>query len=256
MSTRHNFTTGAAQYAQFRPRYPQALFDYLYTLVPAFDAAWDCGTGNGQVAGVLAERFAQVWATDVSAAQLEQAIQKPNIHYRLQPAEQTDFPDDSFDLITVAQAIHWFDFDRFYAEVRRTARPGAVLAVVGYGRFRVDAAIDALIDAFYHDTLGPYWDAQRRYIDEDYRTLPFPFEALPAPALQMDYEWTLEHVVGYLNTWSAVKHYKELQDHNPVDALAPRLQAVWGADASRRISFPLLLRAGLVHPVLGAIEQL
>src|SRR5690606_31022464 len=109
------------------------IFDFLNTLIPGKGAAWDCGTGNGQVASKLAKTFGEVFATDQSQAQIDQAIPASNIRYSVQPAEKTDFNEEQFDLIVVAQAIHWFDFDRFYAEVRRTGKRHAVLCVMGYG---------------------------------------------------------------------------------------------------------------------------
>jgi ubiquinone/menaquinone biosynthesis C-methylase UbiE len=150
-----NFSTRADKYAQFRPTYPEALFNLLFSLSPSKASAWDCGTGNGQIAQRLASVFHKVQATDISRQQLDNAVRLPNIHYSLQPAEKTDFPDHGFDLITVAQAIHWFDFDAFYAEVHRTLKPGGILAVIGYNLPRFNAAVDAVIADFYRGVVGP-----------------------------------------------------------------------------------------------------
>ncbi|MBV9987935.1 MAG: class I SAM-dependent methyltransferase, partial [Chitinophagaceae bacterium] len=173
-----NFSSQSQNYAQFRPHYPAELFSYLLGLVKERESAWDCGTGNGQVAGVLADHFGLVQATDISQQQLDQAISKPNIHYSVQSAEKTGFADAAFDLITVAQAIHWFRFHEFYSEVKRTLKPGGLLAVIGYGLLRTDAALQQLLDDFYRNTVGVYWDAERRYIDEAYTTIPFPFKEI------------------------------------------------------------------------------
>ncbi|MEI6950202.1 class I SAM-dependent methyltransferase [Paraflavisolibacter sp. H34] len=242
-----NFSTRSDQYAKYRPGYPPELFDYLDSLVPGKKTAWDCGTGNGQVAYELAKLFDQVYATDISAAQMEQAPTVPNIFYSVQPAEQTDFPEGLFDLVVVAQAIHWFDFEKFYSEVRRTSKPGALIAVTGYGRINVAPELDAVIDDFYHNVIGPYWDQERRYIEEHYTTIPFPFEEIEAPRFVLKRHWTLEHLIGYLNTWSAVKHFIGQQGYNPVDRLSPVLERHWGTQPIREVQFPLLLRIGRIH---------
>lgn len=242
------FSEASDKYAQHRPQYPQALFDYLNTLVTNKDQAWDCGTGNGQIAAVLADTYTQVYATDISTAQIAAAPQKPNLQYSVQSAEQTTFPDNSFNLVTVVQAIHWFDFDAFYAELKRTARPNAILAVIGYSNLKIDHNIDPLIQTFYAGILGPYWDAERRYIDEQYLTIPFPFEEIKAPAFQISVDWTLEQLIAYLGTWSALKHYLKANPDNPLIALENHLASVWGPEPVRSMHFPLLLRIGKVNP--------
>lgn len=223
-----NFSTQSAQYAQFRPTYPPELFAYLATLVPTYTHAWDCGTGNGQVAVVLAKTFDRVYATDISQAQLDNATRQANITYSVQAAENTDFSDNIFDLITVAQAIHWFDFELFYAEVNRVAKPGAILAVIGYGLFSITEAIDEIVNEFYRNKIGHYWDPERRYIDEHYQPIPFPFNEIKTPYFSNAYAWSFEHLVGYLKTWSAVKHFEKANGHNPVDSLIPNLKMAWG----------------------------
>lgn len=237
-----NFSTRADRYAQFRPTYPEALFEHLSQLSPGKEAAWDCGTGNGQVAQRLAAAFQNVQATDISRQQLDNAIVLPNIHYSLQPAERTDFPDHSFDLITVAQAIHWFDFDAFYAEVDRTLKPGGILAVIGYNLPRFNSAVDTVIDGFYRNVIGPFWDKERRYIDENYRTIPFPYADLPSPGFTIDVKWSFDHLIGYIETWSAVKHYQKQKEENPVALVEPGLKAAWGKASRLSGRFPILLR--------------
>ncbi|NHM07006.1 class I SAM-dependent methyltransferase [Flavobacterium sp. CYK-4] len=240
-----NFSTASDQYAKFRPGYPEALFAYLKSQLPSCQTAWDCGTGNGQVAVKLSEFIHKVYATDISAAQIEQAERLPNIEYSVQAAEQTNFPDVFFDLIVVAQAIHWFDFEKFYREVNRTAKDNALMLVIGYGLLKITPEIDALILNFYRNIIGPYWDAERRYIDERYQTIPFPFEAIQATDFNNTYHWNFDHLMGYLNTWSAVKHYQKANGHNPVDLVAEKLKTAYGTQA-RKVNFPLLLRMGKV----------
>lgn len=242
-----NFSAQAALYARFRPTYPTELIAHLATLAPSPSSAWDCGTGNGQVAVQLAAHFEQVYATDISEKQMQEAPEHPRIRYALEPAEQCSAADYSFDLIVVAQAIHWFDFDRFYAQVRRVLRPGGVLAVVGYGLLETDApAVDAEIHRFYTGIVGPFWDSERRYIDEAYQTIPFPFAEIRMPEFAMQYRWSLHDLLGFLNTWSATQHYIRAMGQNPVKQIEAELLQAWGGVAEREIRFPLLLRAGRV----------
>ncbi len=240
------FSKQAAEYSAFRPLYPQPLYDYLLRLVPSLGAAWDCGTGNGQVAAVLADHFGQVFATDISQQQLSRAVQKRNIIYSLQAAEQTDFAASQFDLITVAQAIHWFRFEDFYREVRRTLKPEGILAVLGYGLIKVDGPLDGVIRHFYSGKIGKYWDDERRYIDENYRTIPFPFEEMETPTFTIEVEWSIDQLAGYLSTWSAVQHYVKLNETNPVDEIRNDLTQAWGGETKRNFRFPVLLRVSAV----------
>lgn len=245
LSMKDNFSKQAALYAQFRPTYPQELYDFLLPIVPDLSTAWDCGTGNGQVAAELAGYFDKVYATDISIKQLNNAVQKANIIYSITPAEQTSFPAKTFDLITVAQAIHWFDFDKFYHEVKRTLKPDGILAVIGYGLVKTEPQLSKVINYLYKDVLGNYWDKERKYIDENYQTIPFPFNELPAPQLSVFYQWNLEQLIGYLNTWSAVQHYKDKNGKDPVGLIIDDLTRVCGS-ANIDIEFPTLLRVGKV----------
>ena len=245
-----NFSGQAPQYAKHRPRYPQALYDFLLSEVRHRESAWDCATGNGQVATVLARYFHQVCATDASVAQLAQAepattLNGAPIEYRACMAEQTPFPDDSFNLITVAQALHWLNFDKFYAEVRRVMKPGGLLATWGYGLMRTPLpAVNALIGAFSTGTVGPYWDRERTYVDEAYRTLPFPFPELPHPEFQTEVTWTLEDCLGYLRTWSSVQKFIRAESYDPVEVLGARLTAEW--TVTETVTFPIFVRAAVV----------
>jgi SAM-dependent methyltransferase len=246
MKMKNNFSSGSEAYARFRPGYPPELADYLTGLAAVRDNAWDCGTGSGQMAALLAPHFGQVFATDISRSQLAEAPEMPNVFYSVQAAEATGFADRFFNLIVVAQAIHWFDFERFYAEVRRTAAPEAILAAVGYGRFHINERLDAVVKDFYENTIGNYWDKERRYIDDAYKTISFPFAELTPPALENTFEWTFEHLIGYLNTWSAVKHYIKAHHQNPVQLLEKELRTAWGGEEKKTVNFPLLLRMGQV----------
>lgn len=240
------FSGHAADYAKFRPSYPQELFAYLVSLAPAHHLAWDCATGNGQVAGQLAEYFAAVVGTDISGNQLRNAVQKPNITYKVEQAEQASFADSSVDLVVVAQAVHWFEFELFYQQVKRVLRPEGIIAVISYGLLKTNTAIDETIERLYSLTLNKYWDFERSYIDENYRTIPFPFKELDAPCFAINYSWTIEELLGYLNTWSAVKNYQNENNHNPVAMLEQELRDKWGQQEKISITFDIITRIGKV----------
>lgn len=239
-----NFSEQAAEYARFRPHYPQALYDAIYPLLPRYRRAWDCGTGNGQVALELANRFEEVQATDLSEKQVRNAPARENIAYSVQAAEAAAFPARHFDLITVAQAIHWFDFARFYAVVRKVLRPDGLLAVFGYGLLEIDGKAGDAVRHFYHNIAGPYWDPERRYIEEAYQTIPFPFDEIPFPRLEMACHWTFSQLAGYLKTWSAVRHFERQNGYNPVDNYLEELKAAWGEKEERAVRFPIIGRLG------------
>ncbi|MEP6926123.1 MAG: class I SAM-dependent methyltransferase [Ginsengibacter sp.] len=239
-----NFSKQADLYSRFRPGYPREIFDFLLPLVADKKTAWDCGTGNGQVAVKLSQYFDEVYATDLSAAQIENAVNKSNIFYSVAKAEETLFPDNKFDLITIAQAIHWFNFEKFYQQVKRTLKPGGIIAVLGYDVFKINKKIDLMVDKFYRDTTGPYWDEERKYIDAHYLTIPFPFKEITTPAFSINYNWEFEKVTGYLNTWSAVQHYIRKNNENPVEKFSEELKKVWSTVLKRKVTFPIFMRAG------------
>ncbi len=239
------FSGVAAAYASCRPAYPAALFDYLATLPARRELAWDCGAGSGQASVPLAARFQRVVATDSSAAQLAAAPPHARITCRVAPAGASGLGDDEVDLVVAAQALHWFDLDAFYAEVERVLRGDGYLAVWTYGlQSAGDATIDALLQRFYRDTLGPYWLPERRHVDRGYRSLRFPYRERDSPAFAMEARWTANDLLGYVRTWSAVSAFIAARGGDPVDALAPELKACWGTDAIRLVAWPLTLRVG------------
>lgn len=242
-----HFSAAASDYTRYRPSYPPQLFAWLATLTAAHDRAWDCGCGNGQAAIELVKLYREVLATDPSREQIEKAVPHAGIHYSVAPAEASGLETASIDLAVVAQALHWFDFERFYAEVRRVTRPGGVLAAISYGEVRVAGAADAVVARFYHELIGPYWPPERRYVDEHYATIPFPLAEIAAPPFAMEVDWSLEHLLGYFRTWSAVKEFRRRQGSDPVALVADELAAAWGDPAQpRRVSWPLALRVGRV----------
>lgn len=240
------FSEHSALYSLFRPTYPATLYDFIFSYVKKFDVAWDCGTGNGQSARVLSTKFKNVLATDISAKQIEQAYKADTIFYSV-CGEKTSFGDRSIDLVTVSQAVHWFDLETFYQEVNRVAKPNAVLAVWGYSLLSIHPEMDLLIQDFYKNIVGSYWDKERHFIDKHYKTIPFPFEEIAAPTFEFHVDWPIKQLAGYLTTWSAVRKYMEANKTNPVEKLMEGITPLWNQD-SMRVTFPLFLRMGRVNP--------
>ena len=244
--TQDHFSGVAADYARFRPGYPAALFDWLAARTTGHDFAWDCGCGNGQASVPLAERYRRVAATDFSARQIELATPHARIEYRAVPAESSGLPDQSADLVTVAQALHWFDFDRFYAEVRRVLKPEGLFAAWTYQLLRAEPAINDVLADFYANTLGPHWPPERRWVDLAYGGgMPFPFWEIATPTFEIRLTWSLEDLLAYLGTWSATARYRQATGHDPIPALGERLAPIWQA-GPREIVWPIAMRAGHV----------
>jgi ubiquinone/menaquinone biosynthesis C-methylase UbiE len=243
-----HFSAVSNRYADFRPHYPAELFDFLTTLAPASATVWDCAAGNGQASHDLAARFAKVIATDASRHQIASATPNAKIDFRVATAEESGMAAQSVELVTVAQALHWFNFDKFYAEVRRVLQPGGVLIAWAYGINEVEgaAANEVALD-YYSNVVGPYWPPERRLVEEGYRTIPFPFQEIASPSFKMETFWTLEQLLGYFSTWSATNRYIKANGRNPLAELRDKLCRVWPeADSPRRIYWPLSVRIGRV----------
>ena len=240
-----HFSGHAGAYAQARPTYPDALFDWLAATAPATDLCWDAGCGNGQASVALAQRFARVFASDPSQAQIDAAPTHPRIDWHVEPAERCSLPDGAAALVTVAQAYHWFDHARFCAEATRVLRPGGVLAVWTYQRSFVDDAVDAVFERLYDGLLRSYWPPERRHVETGYRDLPFPFESITVPPFAMQVDWTLPQYLAYLRSWSASQRHLAATGHDAVALLADDFAAAWGDPArARRVAWPLAVRAG------------
>ncbi|MGI9546696.1 MAG: class I SAM-dependent methyltransferase [Flavobacteriaceae bacterium] len=243
------FSNNSDQYLKYRPNYPVDFINEIIALSSSRSDCWDCGTGNGQVATLLAGHFEKVYATDISNNQIKNAINVPNIQYDVCRAAETPFPADSFDLITAAQAAHWFDFEAFYKEAHRVSRNSGILALWGYGLLRFHNEIDPIIDNFYNETVGPYWDDERKHIDNSYRSIPFPLEEIELNRkYTMRKEFGLEELVGYLGTWSSVKKFTQDLGYSPVSRLIDQLSPIWEGAGSTRIGhFPLFTRIGRIE---------
>lgn len=244
---RDHFSHDSAGYAAHRPAYPPELFVWLAEQAPARAMAWDCATGSGQAALGLAAHFERVLATDASPQQVAHAVCHPRVEYRVATAEASGLPAASIDLVTVAQAAHWFDLPRFSGEVRRVVRPGGLVALWGYERLLVDARVDAVIERFYTERLAGCWPPERRHVETAYRDLDFPFTPCPTPGFTMTAVWDLTELLGYIGTWSAVQRYRELRVADPMPGLREDLHKVWGSPGTRKvIKWPLFMRLGRV----------
>lgn len=258
-SSKDLFSAQSKEYASSRPTYPRGLFEFIVGLVDEKNLAWDCATGNGQAAVVLADYFKEVVASDISVRQLENAQQKSNIAYRRFHAENTPLEDNSVDLITVAQALHWFDFDRFYCEARRVLRRrkdgktnrGGILAAWAYGLHTISPDVDKVTHKLYEDILGDkYWPPERKYVEDRYETIPFPFEQIPAPEFQIQLSWNLSELVNYFRSWSSVQRFIEKNKYDPVSEVSDSLEYAWGGrnkvSEKRKVIWPLYLKIGKI----------
>ena len=241
-----HFSGHATAYAQFRPVYPDALYDWLAARAPACDLAWDVATGSGQAAVPLAARFAAVFASEASAAQLANAVPHPRVTYACEPAERCSLPDASADLVAVAQALHWFDHPRFFGEVRRVLKPGGLFAAWCYELMHVSAPVDAALWHYYEDVIGPYWPPQRRLLERGYVDIAIPLTPVDVPHFEMTADWNYLQFEGYLRTWSATQRAQAALGRDPLADVRPAMQAAWGdAEAVHRVVWPLAVRAGV-----------
>ena len=238
-----HFSAVAAQYANARPEYPRALFDWIASVGPSRTLAWEPGCGSGQATRDLATIFQRVHATDPSAAQVAQATGPANATFAVEPGEQCALPDASVDAICVAQALHWFDLPRFFAECERVLKPGGMLIAWGYQDIVVPQAIDATVADFQREILA-YWPPERDFIDEGYASFAFPFARVDTPQLELVAEWTLPRMLGYFSSYSATKRYIDAQGRDPVVAHAAAIAAAWGdPQSTRTLRWPLFVHA-------------
>ncbi len=236
------FSTQAHDYLNFRPDYPEALYTYIFSKVKCFETAWDCATGNGQVAKILARHFKRVEATDISEAQLKLAVAMENIRYSQAPAEHTTFPDHHFDLITVGQALHWFDLPTFFKEVKRVGKYDAYVATWGYALLWVDPEIDQRFHHYYHSIVGPYWDEARKHIETEYAAIHFPFDVVETAHFTFTVSWSLQQFIGYLRSWSATQQYMRVKKEDPLVDFEKELQILWPHHVYKAVHFPIFLK--------------
>lgn len=244
MSPKDLFSQTSLNYAQFRPLYPSRLYEWVYANCKQFDQAWDCATGNGQVARELALHFKQIYATDLSLQQLNQAPQIENVHYLCEPAESSSLENESCDLITVAQAIHWFDFDKFYGQVYRILKPAGVLAIWVYEILKVREPIDFWVNELYNTVLGPYWDPERLHIENKLSSIPFPFAEIKCPEFEIRDFWSRKQFLGYIRSWSALQHYEKAKGHSAFPAFQDQISQIWPEAEVYEVRFPVYMKAG------------
>jgi ubiquinone/menaquinone biosynthesis C-methylase UbiE len=242
-----HFSDAADNYQAYRPKYPNALFDYLASLAPTKDLAWDCATGNGQAALGLTPHFQAIVATDASPQQIAKAHPDPKVGYVIALAERTPLPDDSIDPVTVASAAHWLDHNRFFAEVRRVVRPVGVLACWTYHLQTVSPEVDAVVQRLYAEVLGPYWTPAVRFMEDGYRSLPFPFDEIVPPSFKLVQKWDLDQLAAFMGTWSGSCRYRKATGQEPLYEIGDELAAAWGnPDEQRDVTWDLHLRVGKV----------
>ncbi len=240
-----HFSAASADYARYRPDYPAALFARLAEMAPGRRRAWDCATGSGQAAVGLAAFFEEVVATDASERQLGNARPHPRVRYRMAAAEDSGLEAETVDLITVAQALHWFDRTRFWSEARRVLVARGVVAAWCYDVLSVDSDVDAVVEQLYRGVVGPYWPPERAIVDRGYDTIDFPFAEEALPLFRMEKDWSLSDLEGYLRTWSAARRYREERGSDALDVVRRDLEEAWGEpDRVRRAVWRLDLRVG------------
>ncbi len=248
MTFKDHFSGRASQYSRFRPDYPDALFTWLGGVTPKHESVWDCGTGSGQAAKALTAIFRSVIATDASAEQLENAVPHPRIEYRVAAASASGLSDESVNMVTVAQALHWFDFQSFYAEVHRVLTADGALVVWGYGDPVMEtASIEHIVHQFNRGTIEKYWSPEREMVLDGYASIPFPFREIETPSLWIERRWTLGELAGYMRTWSATASYVRANGIDPVNSVEQELEGEWGGNENRRlVRWPLRIRAGYI----------
>jgi len=242
---KNHFSDNSEKYSKYRPGYPGALFEFLSSVTPSHDLAWDCATGSGQAALGLVKYFNKVIATDASEQQIENAIQHEKISCKVAPAHKTTIPAESVDLITVAQALHWFEFDRFYKEAKRVLKRNGIIAAWTYNLVTVSPEIDSVIKHFYFNIVGEFWPPERKLVENGYESIAFPFCKLASPSFSMSAKWTKNQLIHYFGTWSAVKNYKKSKGVDPVESIEKELTKLWNNRSSiMEVCWPLSIVIG------------
>jgi ubiquinone/menaquinone biosynthesis C-methylase UbiE len=244
-----NFSSQSKQYSSSRPTYPESLFEFLYTVTPQNNLAWDCATGNGQAAISLSKYFNKVIASDASKNQIRYAFQRQNIVYKLFQAENAELDNDSVDIVTVAQALHWFDFDKFYSNVKRVGKKDGIIAVWSYDMHKINPEIDKIIDKLNVDgeILGSYWDKEAKYVKEKYKTIAFPFEEISVPVFKTTLDWNLLQLWDYMKTWSSVKKYYSENKLDPLDLVKAEVKILWGNEFDKKqVTWNINIRVGII----------
>jgi len=238
-----HFSVHSEKYDKYRPDYPALLFKFLSSITPGHDLAWDCATGSGQAAHSLVEYFQKVIATDASEQQIKNAIRHKKILYKVAPADKTTIQTESIDLITVAQALHWFEFDQFYKEAKRVLKQNGIIAVWTYNLLTISPEIDSIIKHF--NVVGEFWPPERKLVENGYENIPFPFHKLQSPSFRMSAKWTIKQLIGYISTWSAVMRYRDNKGNDPIESIKKELSKLWGISSEfMDVYWPLSILIG------------
>jgi ubiquinone/menaquinone biosynthesis C-methylase UbiE len=241
------FSEQSKAYKENRPTYPNELFDWLATMAPSRVAAWDCGCGNGQATVSLARYFDQVIATDLSNKQIDLAEQKTNIRYSVEPAEKSSIVTQSIDLTFTSQALHWFNHELFFSEVKRVSKPNAIFSALTYNLLSIAPELDALLLDFYSNIVGPYWPPERKHVENNYNSIPFPFKRIESPSFCMSANWSIAQFIGYIQSWSSVTLCRTKTGSDPLASLIPQIKQLWGdSSISRAVSWPITLLTGQI----------
>jgi SAM-dependent methyltransferase len=193
----------------------------------------------------LASVFDRVIATDASEKQIARAQPHQRVEYRVAPAENSGVESATVDLIMVAQALHWFDLDRFYTEARRVLKANGVLAASAYNLLQITPAIDDVVTHYYYEVVGPFWAPERKLV-ENFADIPFPFDEIDRPKFKMTAHWNLQRLVGYLRTWSSSQLFLDAIGTDPVEQIMDKLRSAWGdPNETRIVIWPLTLRVGI-----------
>jgi SAM-dependent methyltransferase len=247
--TVNHFSSESREYSYARPKYPEDLFKFLNEITPVKDLAWDCATGNGQAAISLCKYFKKVIASDASKNQIDNAFDRDNINYEVFPAEKPNIQNSSVNLITVAMAVHWFDFEKFYREARRVSRSSGRIALWAYGMQKISPEIDKISERLNvgGDILGNYWSKEVKFVKEEYKTIPFPFKEIDVPKFEIKVYWDLNNLFDYMQTWSAVKRFYAENRYDPLSLVKEDLKNLWGKDDEiKLVKWDLNLRVGCI----------
>lgn len=249
------FSSSSQDYARYRPRYPAEWFDWLASQCATRSLAWDCACGSGQATEELAKRFEKVIATDANAAQLQNAPALPNVEWKLASGESSGLASESVNLVTVAQALHWFDLGRFWPECWRVTKPGAIVAAWGYGIATLEHdSANRIFQDYYHGVLSDFWPKERRMVEVGYEGLEFPFEEIATPVFLMSQFGNAERIAGYCASWSATDRYRKATSHDPILELRDKLDKAMGSEPAE-IRWPFFSRVGRVFHVEQNSEE-
>lgn len=248
MSFKDHFSAHSGIYKKFRPLYPAELYSFLSSLTQDHKLCWDCGTGNGQAAVGLAAFYDKVIATDPSEEQIKNCIPHPKVEYRVERAESSSLKDHSADLLTIANALHWFDFDAFFTEAHRVVKKNGVIAAWAYGLPLTGTEVDTIAGSFHDDVIGSYWRPENKLVLDKYADLPFPFKNIEPPSFVFRKNMNLAETIGYFNTWSAVQKFINEKGYNPTEKLYKELQSVWGNEEEKKeFKWDLILKVGRIE---------